>query len=124
MTQPAPAHEHAGPSPDSMLEEWRAFVQQCQNGYPYNIYEYHNDLSVRDRIEACLREEGADAALQPEFAAGVAEVDERFRGLLKPGVQVGPEEDAWWHRGVLRYAWRDLARDLKDWFNVEIEVRE
>ncbi|HWK88427.1 MAG TPA: hypothetical protein VNP72_00480 [Longimicrobium sp.] len=123
-TQAAPAHEHIGPSPQSMLDEWRKFVQQCQDGYPFNIYEYHNDLSVRDRIEACLHETAADADAQAGFAAGVAEEDERFRALLQPGVQVGPEEDAWWHRGVLRYAWRDLARDLKDWFNVEIEVRE
>jgi hypothetical protein len=105
-------------SPAMLLDEWRDFVQECEAGYPWNAVEYHNDLSFRDRIEAGL----ADA--DPAVAAEVAELDARFRALLQPGVQVGPEEDPWWHRGVLRYAGAELAVGLKEWFQVEMEVRE
>ncbi|HEV3049262.1 MAG TPA: hypothetical protein VGX50_03095, partial [Longimicrobium sp.] len=81
-------------------------------------YEYHNDLAVRDRLQTTLEE--MDAA----EAAQVAEIDARFRALLQPGLQVGPEEDQWWHRGVLRYAGPELAAGLKEWFSTDVEVRE
>ena len=101
-----------------LLEEWRDFVRECEAGYGWNVYEYHNDLAVRDRLQSTLDEGDA------ELAAQVAEIDGRFRALLQPGVQVGPEEDPWWHRGVLRHAGPELATGLKDWFHVDIEVRE
>jgi hypothetical protein len=109
-----------GESPGALLESWREFVDACEQGYEYNVMEYHADLSVRDRVEACL----GDAAAPGGFAARVAEQDERFRALLQPGVQVGPESDAWWHRGVLQYAGGDLAAGLREWFDVEVAVRE
>jgi hypothetical protein len=105
-------------SPAMLLDEWRDFVHECEVGYPWNVIEYHNDLSFRDRIQAHLAE------AEPAVAAEIAELDARFRGLLQPGVVVGPEEDPWWHRGVLRYAGAELAAGLKEWFQVDMEVRE
>ncbi|WP_420130518.1 hypothetical protein [Longimicrobium sp.] len=101
-----------------LLDEWRDFVRECEAGYGWNVYEYHNDLSVRDRLQTCIDEGDADLAAQVE------EIDARFRALLQPGVQVGPEDGPWWHRGVLRYAGPDLATELKDWFQADVEVRE
>jgi hypothetical protein len=113
-TQAEALHERT----EVLLDEWREFVSECEAGYGWNVYEYHNDLSVRDRLETCLPEmEAADAAQ-------VAEIDGRFRALLQPGVQVGPEDGPWWHRGVLRYAGPDMAAELKDWFQVDVEVRQ
>lgn len=114
------AHSQVNASPDELLEEWRGFVEQCEQGYEYNVMEYHADLSVRDRIEACLRGEGSEDA---GFVAGVAEADARFRALLQPGVEVGPEGDPWWHRGVPRYAGYPLAEGLSEWFGVQVEAR-
>lgn len=107
-------------SPEDLLDEWRGLVEECEEGYGYNVMEYHTDLAVRDRLERCLRAPGrTDAA----FAARVGEVDERFRTLLQPGVEVGPADDPWWHRGVLRYAGDALADGLHEWFGVEVEAR-
>lgn len=113
-TQAQALHERTG----ELLDEWREFVDGCEAGYPWNVYDYHNDLAVRDRLELSLEE--MDAAGR----ARVAEVDARFRTLLQPGVQVGPEEDPWWHRGVLRYAGPELSAELNEWFHVDVEVRE
>ena len=43
-----------GSSLDALLREWRAFVTQVERGYDDSIYEYTNDLSVRDRLERLL----------------------------------------------------------------------
>jgi hypothetical protein len=107
-------------SPPLLLAEWERFVDECEEGYECNVMEYHADLSVRDRIEACLRSPGRTDA---DFAAAVQAVDARFRALLQPGVEVGPEGDPWWHRGVLRYAGYSLSNGLREWFSVEVEAR-
>ena len=114
------AHHATTESPNALLEDWRAFVDGCELGYEYNVMEYHQDLSVRDQLEAWLR----DPALPDGFPARVAEVDERFRALLQPGVEVGPADDPWWHRGVLLYAGDSLAEGLREWFGVEVQVRD
>lgn len=107
-------------SPETLLQEWGEFVEACEEGYEYNVMEYHADLALRDRIEACLRSPGrTDAA----FASRVAQVDERFRALLQPGLEVGPPDDPWWHRGVPRYAGYALADGMREWFSVEVEAR-
>jgi hypothetical protein len=113
-------HDTETESPEELLEGWRELVEECERGYEYNVMEYHADLSVRDRLEACLRGPSAPDG----FPARVAEVDERFRALLQPGVEVGPAEDPWWHRGVLRYAGDALAHGLREWFGVEVEARD
>jgi hypothetical protein len=122
MSTPASPHDDtAFESPETLLEEWRTFVEGCERGYEFNVMEYHADLAFRDRIEACLRSPGRT---DPAFARQVAEVDDCFRALLQPGVEVGPADDPWWHRGVLRYAGEDLADGLHEWFGVEVEARD
>ncbi len=119
-THEAQANDTSAESPDDLLDEWRGLVEECELGYEYNVMEYHADLAVRDRIEACLRSPGRT---DPEYAARVLEVDERFRSLLQPGVEVGPEDDPWWHRGVPRYAGDALSDGMREWFGVEVEAR-
>ena len=123
-SDPAQHHDVAGPAPAKLLEDWRTLVEQCERGYEWNAYEYHNDLSARDRLQEVLvggeMEEAERAALEVEVAA----LDARFRALLQEGVQVGPEEDPWWHRGVVRYAGSKLVEDLREWFGVEVTVQE
>lgn len=107
-------------SPDALLEDWGEFVEACEQSYEYNVMEYHADLAVRDRIEAWLRAPGrTDAA----FASRVARLDERFRALLQPGLEVGPADDPWWHRGVPRYSGYALSDGMREWFGVEVEAR-
>ncbi len=119
-THPFHADDTIAASPEELLDEWAGLVEECEEGYEYNVMEYHTDLAVRDRIEACLRSPGRT---DPAYAARVAEVDGRFRALLQPGVEVGPGDDPWWHRGVLRYAGYALSDGLHEWFGVEVEAR-
>lgn len=120
VTQTETRADAPGESPEELLDEWRGLVEECEEGYGYNVMEYHADLAVRDRLEECLRAPGRTDA---SFAAQLAEVDDRFRALLQPGVEVGPADDPWWHRGVPRYAGEALADGMHEWFGVEVEAR-
>ncbi len=47
----------------SLLQEWGRVVTAVERGYDDSIYEYTNDLSVRDRLERVV--EGAGPGLAP-----------------------------------------------------------
>ncbi len=120
---PHPPHDH-GPGAAELLEEWAQLVRECEAGYDWNLYEYHNDLSVRDALGRILADPDRAQEERDEVATRLLEIDARFQALLQPGAGVGPEDDPWWHRGVPRYAGPELAAEMRDWFEVEVEARE
>ena len=42
-------------SPASFIAAWSSFVADCEEGYQWSIYEYENELGVRDVIERVLK---------------------------------------------------------------------
>lgn len=122
--EPPPHPPDHGPSSEHLLEEWAQVVRECEAGYEWNVYEYHNDLGVRDALERIVSDPDRAHEERAEVALRLAEIDARFQALLQPGVQVGPAEDPWWHRGVPRRAGAELAAELKEWFGADVEVAE
>jgi len=106
--------------PATLLDDWRRFVELCLLGYPDNIYEYYNDIRVREWIELILTAEQLnELAEQDEFKVKVEEVDQQFRNLLLPQVTV-PGKSFWWEKGVLKYAGEELVNDYKKEYDIEI----
>jgi len=106
-----------------MLDSWRAFIDQCEDSYDWSIYEYEDDLSIRDRIELVLGT--TDLRTHPavrRMAKKVEQLDQRFRQLLLK-VSAGPKGEAWWRQGVLKYAGEEYAKDAGSLYGVKIEVR-
>lgn len=110
-------------SPASLLKDWTLFVEECERGYPDNIYEYYNDIRIREWIEVIL------SALElqqfpelTEFAFNISSVDKKFQALLLPDVSL--PGSTWWEQGVLRYAGKELKDDLMRSYDIEIEVIE
>jgi hypothetical protein len=100
-----------GGSLDALLRGWRAFVTQVERGYDDSIYEYTNDLSVRDRLERLLA--GAGPSLRAALAEAVAGDDARFEAATEPAVRPLRETapPPWWCR-VPRRRVGELAQDL------------
>ena len=98
----------------AMLRGWDELVRQIERGYGDSIYEYTDDLSVRDRLERVV--EGAGSALRAKLQARLDESDRRFeaateesaRPLAKPRDMRAP----WWHRVPVRRI-GELADDLE-----------
>lgn len=107
-----------GLSPATLLDAWAAFVAKCEREYDWSIYEYENDLGVRDRIERVLT--GPVLRARPEAAETARQedpVDARFRTLLLPDARPG---DAWWTRGPFRAAGEQYAHVVADAYGVQV----
>ncbi len=96
-----------------LASKWTFFVDQCAEGYDWNIYEFDNELSVRDSIEEILN----DPVFKQfyEFGGFVREVhdaDERYRDLLQPNVKRTSFSESWWHTGVLKSAGDEYCSDV------------
>jgi hypothetical protein len=98
---------------NAMLGRWSAFVTAVERGYDDSIYEYTNDLSVRDRLETVVA--GAGPALRAKLDAALAGDDRRFAAATeatdRPLGGFAGEAPSWWRR-VPRRRVGELAEDL------------
>ena len=107
-------------SPASLLRDWSLFVEDCETGYSDNIYEYYNDIRVREWIELILSAPELQQFPElKEFASNLLPIDRRFQALLLPDVSL--PKSFWWEKGVLRYAGQELKDDLMNSYGIKIE---
>jgi hypothetical protein len=109
-------------SPAQLLAQWDQFVQWCEERYSWDVSEYLNELSVREKLERVLTAE----QLQPfpelrELRARVTDIDNRFKATLNPNVQL-PNREQWWERGVLKRAGQQYAEYFQEAYGIEVEV--
>jgi hypothetical protein len=99
----------------SMFRRWSDFVVAAERGYDDSIYEYTNDLSVRDRLEDVVR--GAGPGLRAKLDGRLAETDRRFEAATeesaRPLGEFGDTRPPWWWRRVPRRRVGELAEDLE-----------
>ena len=97
----------------AMLGRWSAFVATVERGYEDSIYEYTNDLSVRDRLEGVVA--GAGPALRAKLHGALADDDRRFAAATeeagRPLGEFAAGAPSWWRRVPRRRA-GELAEDL------------
>jgi hypothetical protein len=100
---------------DAMLRRWSDFVTQVERGYDDSIYEYTNDLSVRDRLERVVRSAGV--TLRATLEDALAADDRRFETATEDGArplgEFGEASPPWWWRRVPRRRVGELAEDLE-----------
>ena len=96
---------------NAMLGRWSTFVTAIERGYDDSIYEYTNDLSVRDRLESVTA--GAGPALRAKLGDALAEDDRRFEAATEEAARpLGEDRAAAWWRRVPRRRVGERARDL------------
>jgi hypothetical protein len=97
----------------ALLTSWRRFVSEVERGYDDSIYEYTNDLSVRDRLERVVT--GAGPALRAKLEAAAAEGDRRFEAATEEAARPlsALADPPWWWRRVPVRRIGELADDLR-----------
>ncbi len=98
----------------ALLRGWSDFVTQVERGYGDSIYEYTNDLSVRDRLERVV--EAAGPGLRAKLDGTLAADDRRFEAATEESARAlgefGLTTPQWWWRRVPRRLTGELAEDL------------
>lgn len=87
--------------PSNLLEKWKRFVQEVEEGYRLSIDDYTHDLSMRDLLEEI--KEAVPLRLREEIDVALHSWDERFRLATQPSItpiEEGVDADAkdWWFR--------------------------
>jgi hypothetical protein len=100
---------------DAMLRRWSDFVTQVERGYDDSIYEYTNDLSVRDRLERVVRSAGPGlrAALEGRLAEDDRRLEAATEDSARPLGEFGDATPPWWWDRVPRRRVGELAEDLE-----------
>jgi hypothetical protein len=95
---------------NELVRQWTDFVHAVERGYDDSIYEYTNDLSVRDILQRLLT--AASPALRAKLERALAPVDERFTAATEESAQpLGTADGSWWRRVPKRRV-GELADDL------------
>jgi hypothetical protein len=90
---------------EGLIERWREFAREVEQGYPYGLEEYRHDLDLR----------GAIAVAGLDVDPKVQEADERLQNLLIGEHRVWESfaGEAFWDFGYPKNASGRLLRDLR-----------
>ncbi|GAB4105204.1 hypothetical protein AB0C50_04070 [Micromonospora taraxaci] len=114
-----------GRRPTGLVEGWEQVVGFCEEGYDDNLDEYWFDLSIRHTIDRMLTDERLSGFPQMGWVRErVAAADERFRAVLSEQRIPARREMPWWEAYVPAWAGPVLAAELRDTYDIRIEVRE
>lgn len=100
-----------------LLDRWFWFVEVVEQGYDDSIYEYTNDLSVRDLLKSVS--DACPLPLRNRLTDTLDAWDDRFlkatAALQKPLMQrKGDEQPGWWRVRVPVRLGTELEKDLKE----------
>lgn len=105
------------------MEAWDAFVAEVEAGYAGDLYEYEDELSVRDDLETALSSHDlVNHAEWKDLRAQVIAIDDRLRRLLEGGPGTRPDSP-WWRSRLPAHAGDELAKDAQRLFGVEVRSR-
>lgn len=116
-------HGWKNTTPALLVAKWEQFAQLCIEGYPSDIYDYDNELSVRDKIDTLVQ--CSELKEYPEynlFVDTVRKIDLKLKSVFQE--KDFRDRENWWNRGILKYAGYQYCDDILSIHGVEVEERE
>lgn len=108
-------------TPEEVIERWRTFGADCIDGYPWDIEDYLNDITMRStlkKVRGSLQSvnPGRTSSLMHEIAAVDASLQLVFEREVFPDVP----RDQWWMRRAPSYAAQKFCHEFKEAYKVAI----
>jgi hypothetical protein len=100
------------PSLHALVKRWSGLVSSVERGYEASIYDYTNDLTVRDSLQNVVLE--SSESLRSKVKGILEPLDERFREATEPAAQPLSSNEGlfeWWYR-VPKMRRGEFADDL------------
>ena len=102
-----------------LLSHWKRFVREVAQGYEFSIYDFENDLSVRDKIETAKDSLEDDRPSGASLEKKISEIDDRYREISRP-IDPPPwaypsdnKEPGWWWFRIPQRLQGELSRDIE-----------
>lgn len=118
----APKGRRATWLPLQFVEAWQEFVAEAMAGFSGDLYEYENEITVRNDLELALG--SRELQSNPEWLElqrPILAADELFKELLARGPSVRPGAD-WWHERVPPHAGDEFIEDARRMYGVRVEA--
>jgi hypothetical protein len=104
---------------DRLLKKWIRFVSQVEEGYRFTIYDYTNDLSIRDFLQVILN--NCPPNIHDRLFDWIESWDNRLllvtkqveNPLLPP---LREEELGWWWFRIPLQLGNEIKMDLETWW--------
>ncbi len=107
-------------SPADVLAQWEQTVSLVEAGYDGDFFEFDNDMSIRDLIDAVLADEGVMSHVEARwFVHGVALIDSRLREVLSKEASRGSGM-SWWRSHFPTVSGPELAADLEELYGFSV----
>lgn len=108
-------------SPREAVERWQRFAADCTAGFPWDLDDYLDDLSLRSRLAKVLPQLAGPRAQALRDA--VERTDQEIRQVLT--VESFPQfpADEWWLRNSPAYASRSFCAEFESAYGVRIPPR-
>lgn len=112
-----------GNAVSDLVDRWSALVEECKDGYRWDVSELNNEIRTRDALEAILSAPELQGFVEHrELAARVYELDQQYRSLLQSSISI-PGRRTWWRRGVLQFAGEEYARYMEQAHGFKVQTR-
>ncbi len=109
-------------SPSSLVTLWDEFVSECEDIYGWTIYEFDNEIGIRDCIDIILNEK--EMYIFPEFKefkSLIDSIDRRFNDLLQKNNYRTEVGNKWWRKGILKFAGEEYCSDIFNLYGIIVE---
>ncbi|UCB56615.1 MAG: hypothetical protein JSV30_05240 [Candidatus Omnitrophota bacterium] len=100
---------------DSLLGKWSAFIADVEKGYSGTVYDYTNDLSVRDLLEELIIEAPPNAGAK--LMAAIQKLDQKFIKLT----QEAAFPFGSWQEGKAPFWWKRIPLKLRGELKEDLE---
>lgn len=108
-------------SPAGLVSRWSNFVDECEDSYDWTLYEYDDEISIRDSINLILSNKYLQCFDEwNEFSIQVEKIDNKLISLFFTDKH-RDEQTSWWRQGILRYAGAEYADDIQSRYGVCVE---
>ncbi|MEW5869818.1 MAG: hypothetical protein AB1894_11125 [Chloroflexota bacterium] len=102
-----------------LSRRWSRFVRKVEQGYPYIIDEYTNELTIRDIFQMVMN--NCPPNIYNELSSWINGWDERFiqatEKVEKPLLPFLGEEEGWWWFRVPLNPGEEMKRSLENWWS-------
>ncbi|MFF1926336.1 hypothetical protein ACFVW8_37950 [Streptomyces sp. NPDC058221] len=110
--------------PAEALDRWQRFADDCRDGYPWDVEDYNNDLTLRSRLAEILPVlEAAGHAEARGLSEQIEGADSQVRNVLRNESFTRFPEGEWWLRRSPAYACRRFGTEFRETYGVEVEPR-